>query len=80
MVSQGKPCMGPVTQTGCGAICPKMQRDCYACFGPAIQANVSALSAHFAANGMSTREIAQRLLFINNQAEPFRSSGMQWQS
>jgi coenzyme F420-reducing hydrogenase gamma subunit len=80
MVSQGKPCMGPVTQTGCGAICPKMQRDCYACFGPAIQANVSALSTHFAASGMPAREIAQRLLFINNQAEPFISSGIQWQS
>ncbi|HQS02797.1 MAG: sulfhydrogenase subunit delta [Halothiobacillus sp. 24-54-40] len=80
MVSQGKPCMGPVTQTGCGAICPKMQRDCYACYGPAVQANVSALSTYFAATGMPAREVAQRLLFINSQTEPFTSVGIHWQN
>lgn len=78
MISQGKPCMGPVTQTGCGALCPKMQRDCYACYGPAVQANVSALSTHFAATGMPAQEIAQRLLFINSQAEPFTRAGIEW--
>lgn len=79
MVSQGKPCMGPVTQTGCGALCPKIQRDCYACYGPAVQANVSALSNHMAATGMPPREIAQRFLFINSQAEPFMSAGIAWE-
>lgn len=80
MVSQGKPCMGPVTQTGCGALCPKMQRDCYACYGPAVQANVTALSNHMVATGMPPREIAQRLLFINSQAEPFARAGIEWQA
>jgi len=35
MVSKGEACMGPVTRTGCSAICPSMQRGCYGCFGPA---------------------------------------------
>lgn len=78
MVAQGMPCMGPVTSTGCGAICPQMQRDCYACYGPAVQANVSALSTHLAKTGMPPDEVARRLLFINNHAEPFRSAGIEW--
>ncbi|ANJ66361.1 sulfhydrogenase subunit delta [Halothiobacillus diazotrophicus] len=78
MVTQGKPCMGPVTQTGCGALCPSMQRDCYACYGPAAQANVSAFSQHLAATGMTPREIGQRFLFINSQASPFADAGKAW--
>lgn len=78
MVTQGKPCMGPVTQTGCGALCPSMQRDCYACYGPAAQANVSAFSQHLAATGMTPREVSQRFLFINSQASPFADAGNTW--
>ena len=33
MVARGTPCLGPVTQTGCGAICPAYGRGCYGCFG-----------------------------------------------
>ncbi len=35
LVAKGMPCLGPVTRTGCGAICPAMGRECYGCFGPA---------------------------------------------
>ncbi len=35
LVDQGTPCLGPVTQAGCGAICPAMGRGCYGCFGRA---------------------------------------------
>ncbi len=34
MVAKGTPCLGPVTHTGCGAICPGFDRGCYGCFGP----------------------------------------------
>jgi sulfhydrogenase subunit delta len=34
-VSRGTPCLGPVTQAGCGALCPSVGRGCYGCFGPA---------------------------------------------
>lgn len=43
LVAGGQPCLGPVTQTGCGAICPAYGRACYACFGPREQANVDSL-------------------------------------
>jgi coenzyme F420-reducing hydrogenase gamma subunit len=43
IVDSGTPCMGPVTQSGCGAICPALRRGCYACFGPASQTNPDSL-------------------------------------
>ena len=33
-VADGTPCLGPVTQAGCGALCPTFTRGCYGCFGP----------------------------------------------
>jgi len=45
MVARGVPCLGPVTQAGCGAICPAYRRGCYGCFGPAERANLTSLSA-----------------------------------
>jgi len=33
-VSQGIPCLGPITKSGCGAICMQYGRGCYGCFGP----------------------------------------------
>ena len=48
VVSRGLPCLGPVTQTGCGAICPTFGRGCYGCFGPREGANVDALAGALA--------------------------------
>lgn len=42
-VAQGTPCMGPVTQAGCGAICPAYDRGCYGCFGPKENSNTASL-------------------------------------
>lgn len=33
MVAYGIPCLGPITISGCGAICPSFGRGCYGCFG-----------------------------------------------
>ncbi|MEW5990572.1 MAG: oxidoreductase [Chloroflexota bacterium] len=41
VVARGLPCLGPVTRTGCGAICPAFGRGCYGCFGPREGANTS---------------------------------------
>ncbi len=43
MITNGEPCAGPVTRTGCGAICPSAGRGCYGCFGPAPSADVGTL-------------------------------------
>lgn len=46
MVAEGVPCVGPVTRTGCGAICPGSGRGCYGCFGPSPDADVENLVPH----------------------------------
>jgi len=43
LVTGADACLGPVTRTGCGALCPAFGRGCYACFGPREQPNVAAL-------------------------------------
>jgi coenzyme F420-reducing hydrogenase gamma subunit len=43
MAAHGAPCLGPVTQTGCGALCPTYRRGCFGCFGPKETANAAAL-------------------------------------
>jgi sulfhydrogenase subunit delta len=45
LVAGGDACLGPLTATGCGALCPGFARGCYACFGPREQANTASLSA-----------------------------------
>jgi coenzyme F420-reducing hydrogenase gamma subunit len=75
LVAKGEPCMGPVTRTGCGALCPGFGRDCYACFGPSERANTVSLSRRFEGLGLLPEHIARRFLFINNAAEKFSEAG-----
>src|SRR6201993_5198232 len=72
MVAQGTPCLGPVTQTGCGAICPAYGRGCYGCFGPAESPNTRAIAREFSSLGMTERAIARVFRTFNAAAEAFR--------
>lgn len=77
LVAKNEPCMGPVTQTGCGALCPGHNRACYACYGPSENPNPKALAQWFKAyNGLSDEEIARQFLHITNQASPFLETGL----
>jgi coenzyme F420-reducing hydrogenase gamma subunit len=73
LVAGGAPCMGPVTRTGCGALCPRHQRDCYACFGPMEQPNTPALARRFAELGLAPHDLQRRFRSITGWQEPFRS-------
>ncbi len=76
MVTQGIPCMGPVTRTGCGALCPAFGRDCYACYGPAENPNTAGLAHRLKGLGLAPDDIARRFLFINNAAPVFNEAGL----
>ena len=73
MVARGTPCLGPVTQAGCGAICPAYGRGCYGCFGPAESPNTAAIAREFASLGMAERDIARVFRSFNAAAEAFRN-------
>lgn len=79
VVSAGKPCMGPVTRTGCGALCPRFGRGCYACYGPAENLNTEALGTHLHGLGLIGREIAQHSLGTNNQVPAFLAAAQRWE-
>lgn len=68
-VARGIPCLGPITQTGCGALCPTYDRGCYGCFGPAAQANCSALVETLQDRG-AANEVLLPLLRNFNAAAP----------
>ena len=74
VVTKKEPCMGPVTQTGCGAICPGVGRPCYACYGPSENPNTHSLGTWFKRFGMSNDKIANQFLHINNQAPTFNQA------
>ena len=72
MVAHGTPCLGPVTHSGCGALCPSFDRGCYGCFGPKETPNTVSLSGQLAELGMSERNIRRVYSTFNTNAEPFR--------
>lgn len=72
MVARGVPCMGPVTRAGCGAICPSLGRDCYACFGPSEDPNGEALAQRFATLGLRRRSVARRFRSLAGHHPEFR--------
>jgi sulfhydrogenase subunit delta len=72
MVAHGTPCLGPVTHTGCGALCPAYDRGCYGCFGPMETPNTAALSARMAELGAEERDLVRVYRTFNAGAAPFR--------
>lgn len=73
MVAQGTACLGPVTQAGCGAICPTYDRGCYGCFGPAADPNVVSLTNVFLKEGETKEQVVQSLRGFNGNASEFRT-------
>jgi sulfhydrogenase subunit delta len=73
-VAQGIACWGPVTQAGCGIICPSYNRDCYGCFGPKDAANPISLGRYYVANGISPGHVVRLARNFNGYAPEFREA------
>ncbi len=73
MVAQGTACLGPVTQAGCGALCPAYNRGCYGCFGPMETPNTVSLAAWWQTElDASDLDLLRALRTFNAYAGPFR--------
>jgi coenzyme F420-reducing hydrogenase gamma subunit len=78
MVTRGQPCMGPVTMTGCGALCPSFGRGCFGCFGPLGKPAVTptaALGPVLKRCGWTDLQVAHAYRSTNAAAEAFRVAG-----
>ena len=71
-VARGIPCLGPVTRTGCGAICPAYGRGCYGCFGPRESANTKSLAA-WLSDGRNASDVSRLFAGFTAWSEPFRA-------
>ncbi len=74
MVTRGEPCLGPVTQTGCGVLCPALGRPCYGCFGPMEQPNMASQGQRFGELGQKPRDLRRLLRLFNGYLEPFKQA------
>lgn len=77
MVARGEPCLGPVTQDGCDALCPSYCRACFGCFGPKNTPNTGSL-ADFCSGKLGTENGHLLALFrnFNSNAPAFKTESM----
>jgi coenzyme F420-reducing hydrogenase gamma subunit len=73
-VAKGIPCLGPVTQAGCGALCPSYDRGCYGCYGPMETPNTPSLTNQFRILGQADPAISRAFRGFNAWAWQFRKA------
>jgi len=71
-VARGIPCLGPVTQAGCGALCPSFDRGCYGCFGPMETPNTASLTDRLRVLGQADDQTMRSFRGFNAWAWQFR--------
>lgn len=72
MTAHNTPCLGPVTHTGCNALCPSYNRGCFGCYGPMDSPNTSSLANQFKTMGLTKFDIMILFRSYNAYAEAFR--------
>uniref|UniRef100_A0A7C4QP22 Oxidoreductase n=1 Tax=Schlesneria paludicola TaxID=360056 RepID=A0A7C4QP22_9PLAN len=80
LVAQRLPCLGPVTQSGCGALCPAYNRGCYGCYGPSTPANTTSLLRQFQQLGHAAEPLVPLLRNFNAAAPAFQQASNQLES
>ena len=70
-VTRAEPCLGPVTHSGCRALCPSYDRGCFGCYGPLPGANTTALSAELLQLGLGPKRVNQLYRSFNPRAPAF---------
>lgn len=71
-VADGIPCLGPITRSGCGALCPGKSRGCYGCFGPVPGAALQAMLPVLRTTERYPGEAARLLRHVSCHAPEFR--------
>jgi sulfhydrogenase subunit delta len=79
VVAHGTACLGPVTQAGCGALCPTYDRGCYGCFGPMESPNSDSLARQLHVLGQPNEQITRAFRGFNAWAWQFRKVSEEWE-
>jgi sulfhydrogenase subunit delta len=72
-VAKGIACLGPVTQAGCGGICPTHDRECFGCYGPAESPNLVSLTGFYERRDTPRDHLARLVRSYNAWAPAFRT-------
>ena len=72
MVTDNMPCLGPVTLSGCDALCPSFKRGCFGCFGPVADAKPEALTDVFLKNSVAKGDILRLYRMFTGWSDAFR--------
>ena len=75
MVTKNEPCLGPVTQAGCNALCPSYNRSCFGCYGSMESTNTDSLTEYFEAMGIASPDIQKLFRGYNAEDKAFRKAG-----
>ncbi len=65
LLLEGKPCLGPNTRAGCGAICPTYGDGCEGCRGMVPDPNRNAMMDVLAEAGLTVEEMMSRFTMYN---------------
>ena len=74
VVAGGNSCLGPVTQAGCGGLCPAVGRGCYGCFGPMETPNTAAMTAVLGRIGVAAPDLVRAFRTFNAAAPSFAAA------
>lgn len=72
LTSLGRACMGPVTKSGCGAICPSNGRECEGCYGPMSDANAAEFAKVLRTTGLTHGDVVRKFRKYAGMTEEFR--------
>jgi len=79
LLEQGKLCLGPITNGGCGALCPSNNVVCYGCRGPCPDANIKAFTEMMRKKGFKRKAIHDKMnTFAGMQFKEKEGGDSEW--
>ncbi len=67
LLLKGEMCLGPLTNSGCGAICPSLKIPCIGCWGPIREENVRSEAKLLLEHGFDAKEIVKRFAIFGGK-------------